>query len=1252
MRSFASLPFPIFRRATECFGRKKGFCFKTLTTIVSIIQLSDVPDNVQLQKDSDINLMEVLESLAPVPGEEVVAVKPKGEGIERFRRRVEPAGGISSLPVPLQPQQNNSIFSQKQLTESGTSPSGDGEWDSGHAASSKTKKDIIVGEDTLGSGNTMEEAEREKDKPVVLKPAEQDFGSTVGSAEESSGSLTDVSAAAMQSFKPLSQPPPVPLSQNSVSKKTSTDPKTVSFNAAEPEGAINAFNRTSNVNKEIAPTEDRKKVSSSSQVLPEASGLGEGAPPLTSADTNQQKLASKSEASGSGLNADELAFIAGLQKAKTEQSSEGHTQKKAKLPGSVGNDEDDGVDDNDNESGDASGAQSDSSVSGSGEDEWDQETTSGSAESQDDKYQRRSQVKNSSEQEETSVKEDDNDDDDDDDDDDEESGLGSADDEDNEDDSGESSADEEQRRDTIIDVASGSGVSFISGISQSESDDASADTSGEDDEPEGPMPGSMGQVSDIEKIEKTQAEPATATGFTFSSGSGTPLQSNVEDTVASGSGHVQGTGNSIVQSVQDQTKAKETSRSGEEELPGSLGSIADLSQLETEAEVNEDASGNSFSGSGESAQASSSNSQIAPEQSLLEQVLPNTSSGSGVSDEKRESLPGSIGGKLNLDELQASSKSGSGEEAVQIVKPTVSAQQDASGSGEELATRAADVSLASVLQSSDASGSGSEEQQSASGNTEDFQSIQIPPSEDETLPGSVGAVGPNLMTMASPENKLGSGMTEQSGAGSGIGSGMQADANLMKSAQLTDSSGSGSGQDEGVVYATKKQTVQKKIAKPVIALSNENETNDKSNETTILSQTKPTSSGDQEAETSGRFGFGLDTLASSTGSGQADEPLPGGFGFSDSTDLQSFAGSGSEDASGTSLLSGSGAHHMDISESASGSAYEDQLSESGNGDSGSGRLSESGTFETFAKKDYAPTASASASASASSASAEQDSGSSFGSGSHALPVAKHTYLPTPKRVGTGISSATLASSAAGSSSGQSDSGVSTLPGSVGFEASFSSSGSAIFDTSTSVNEGSGSGSNNIAEFPEDFIANEESSSSGAEMINAVESGAGEGSGAFSSGDVGIEETSQRSHTGKLNPFSFTLNSGIQASATPDNFARIPINLAVGSGSNYGLGSGTGIDYGSASDFLSGSGGSGTLELTPATNPSEAIADLFRNAISNNEKEKEGESRSNSSLSGEGFATSHHKGGKSRHRIPITDDSHPLEDSEEKEQVSL
>ena len=184
-------------------------------------QLSDVPDNVQLQKDSDINLMEVLESLAPVPSEEVVAIKPKGEGIERFRRRVEPAGTVSSpadLPMP------NSIFSQRQLSDSGVVPSsGEGEWDSGNAASSKTKKSVIAGEDASGSGEASAAVDEagdkpvEQEKPVLLKPAESD--NTAGSAEESSGVPSAVSAAATESLSPLSQPPPVAISQHSVDKE-------------------------------------------------------------------------------------------------------------------------------------------------------------------------------------------------------------------------------------------------------------------------------------------------------------------------------------------------------------------------------------------------------------------------------------------------------------------------------------------------------------------------------------------------------------------------------------------------------------------------------------------------------------------------------------------------------------------------------------------------------------------------------------------------------------------------------------------------------------------------------------------------------------------------------------------------------------------------------------------------------------------------------------------------------------------------
>ncbi|KAK3751293.1 hypothetical protein QZH41_012193, partial [Actinostola sp. cb2023] len=49
----------------------------------------DVPDNAQLRKDSDINLMKVLESLAPVTADEDASVIPSSDGIERFRRQLQ-----------------------------------------------------------------------------------------------------------------------------------------------------------------------------------------------------------------------------------------------------------------------------------------------------------------------------------------------------------------------------------------------------------------------------------------------------------------------------------------------------------------------------------------------------------------------------------------------------------------------------------------------------------------------------------------------------------------------------------------------------------------------------------------------------------------------------------------------------------------------------------------------------------------------------------------------------------------------------------------------------------------------------------------------------------------------------------------------------------------------------------------------------------------------------------------------------------
>lgn len=1206
-----------------------------------ILQLSDVPDNVQLQKDSDINLMEVLESLAPVPSEEVVAIRPKGEGIERFRRRVEPASGVSSisdLPDLPAPQENNSIFSQRPFSDSGAAPpSGEGEWDSGHAASSKTKKSVITGEDASGSGegSGVAELERtksvEEDQPVVLKPSNSVPEPTSASEEEGSAVATSAVAADTSENFSEPQPPPVAIPHNAETKPTSAAVAgTASFNAAEPEEAYSAqqvslanstvSNQTNNASYEFR---GGQQTGFNSDHTPESSGLAEGAHPVLSADYNKEHEASGSGetegSSGGGVNADELAFIAGLKKAKKQQGTVPQTPKRTKLPGSIGNDEDENDDDNDGVSGDVSGEQSDFSASGS---QGDEATSSGSDDVEDVKADQRSETRQTPEQNDSSEEDDSS-----------AYASGSASNQD-EDDSGDSSADEVERRDSIVDVASGSGVSFLSGVSQFENDDISSESSGEGDDPDDTLPGSIGEVNDIEKLEQKPAEPVTATGFAFWSGSAEPVANIVKQADTSGSGlpDVAKAQDSKIKSLQDKTASKPSNVpkvSGEAQLPGSIGGITDIEQLESDdrADAASDASG-----SGESTQSLVNlGSQLSSEESLLQQVLPSASSGSGESEKPEERLPGSIGGQISMAEVHDSSNSGSGDEAVKIVSPTSS-----TGSGESPKTRS-HVAVVSPVQESHSSGSGNDEQHSGSGIADDLQSL-VSSSEDETLPGSVGAVGPNLMTMASPESKVGSGMADQSGSGSGVGSGLLEEENLIKTFQFADTSGSGSGELENDDAASLSTIVTTKVSEPVTAFTYQHNVSQSAN-STIISQTK--SSSEKEEDGSGEFGL-LKSLQSSQGSGAAEEPLPGGFGNGDSADIQSLAGSGGEDASGFTFQSGFGSF-LDEGSSASGSGSLDVVSDvSGSSSSGSGSgkvFSDSTEFEMLAKKDYAPTASASASASA-----EQDSGSSSGSASEPLPVAKHAYLPTPKKIGTGISSTTLAASASASgfsSSGQSDSGASALPGSVGIEESFSSSGSAVFDTS-------GSGViPDIADFPQEDLLNTEDAS-GSEEVNVVESGAGEGSGAQSSGDQGVEETTVRSRTGKVKPISFNLDSGLQADIVPANSGRIPINLGVGSGSSYGLGSGAGIDYGSASDFLSGSAGSGTLELTPATNPSDAIVNLFGSTFSPAEKETESGS---SSTAEDGSTVKYQKQAKNRHKIPSSGDDEvvPYED---KEQVSF
>lgn len=1187
----------------------------TLITAFCECKLSDIPDNVKLQKDSDINLMEVLESLAPVASEEVVAIKPKGEGIERFRRKVEPASVLSSLPNLPPPKENNSIFSQRQFTDSTAGPSsGEGEWDSGHAASSKAKKSQITGEEASGSAETSGVFEQKKhesiiqDKPVVITAAES---SASGSVEESSGVSSAVPEDGTEILSNLAQPPPVAISEHSVDKKAAATTIAAALHDSEPQGSGGAA-----VSQATNETKDAEQKKYTVKTESSVSGSGEGTRPVQSAET-----------SGNGLNADELAFIAGLQNARKEQNTEVKSNGKTKLPGSVGsNEEEDDSDDQESESGDESGEES-----GSGSKD-DDSSSSGSAENQDVQANSRSEVQNSSGQETSG--------------DDEGSGSGSAEDDGSEDYSGQSSADEAQRKDSIIDVASGSGVNFISGVGQSKTDEG--ESSGEDDEPEESMPGSLGQVKDIAMIENKHTEGTTVRGFAFSSGSGAATSSNVASGSGSGKATVKNSQDSVEKSNQEMSKTSQSKGSGEEELPGSVGSMADLGQLESQAAADSNVA---VSGSGDS---TSTNNNIDSAESLLQQILPDVSSGSGEMNRQENSLSGNESGQVNLEEIQNSFKMGSGDSTVKIVGPTANSQHEGSGVATteagtgESSHNFASIPLESLLQGSYSSGSGNNGEESGSAVADRLESFETPSLDDESLPGSVGALGPNLMTLASPENKAGSGVVELSGAGSGTGSGVEDEPE-------TDNSGSGVGSGFGSVGTI----VRSQIVNPIKPKDNENRTIEKGNETTIIAQRKPI----ETKDTSGGSALALEPLQPSTGSGTADESLPGGFGFGDNTDLQSLAGSGDEELSGFASAFGtsgfgSGSDLMDTSSSASGSGYDDYLSHSGSSSSGSGTLSEADEVELFSRKHFAPISSA-----MTSASAEQESGSTFGSSPQVMPIVKHEFLPTPRRVGTGISSSTLAASASGSSgsssaSGHSDSGsgVSAHSGSVDIEESYSTSGSAVFDTSASLHEGSGSGFlSKITEFPtNDLLQTEDVFSSGDELVNVTESGAGEGSGSQSSGDHDIQETSQRSHTGKIKTLSFNLKSGLQADAISDTLSKIPINLSVASGSGYGLGSGAAIDYGSTSDFLSGSGASGTLELTPATSPSDAIVNLFGSAISNAEKETDSEWSSSASPSGEGSSPHHHKTGKNRNRIPDSGDysneNRLSDESEEKEQV--
>ena len=1497
--------------------------------------------------------MEVLESLAPVPSEEEAAIKPQGEGIERFRRLVEPANGTSNQSDLPAPGESKSIFSQHKNVNVGVYPfSGDGEWDSGNAATSKTKKSEIAGEDFSGSFEGSESVLQRSEKPVSQDKTvvQQTQASTTNPSTQATSF-----AASKEGLSSSLEPPPVPTSHVAEQRTSSPKPETVSFNSVQRQPAVSTpqvLADKTDPNQAVNTTKD-SKVQSPLQQSPTTistnHGSIPGAIPMPPAGAKQEQTETGlGETNGSGLNADELAFIAGLQKAKEQKVQ------KSNLPGSVGGDQDEGGDDNDSESEDLSDEETGSSASGSQQDD-----TISSAFDEDENGDSRSDVNHPYVQGSP-----------------EESGSTS-----NEEDSDEIGSGEDKNKGTILNVASGSGVTFLSGVDDIESDAGSAESSGEDDTPEDTLPGSIGEVDDIEKVEQEEAQSATATatGFTYSSGSGAFVSNRVMPAAASGSGQkipihnrgmlkktpqsaklvsksdtklissAQGSGDpepvhSILAQLADAHKSSEmsgsidsktsvlgsgksetsqptlsgnmesladlvqlesqskssedefgssdisgfrdfkrkTQGSGEPELsqpilPGSMGSLADMAQIEAQSQFNEDelrpaeisGSGDSKtstlgSGEPESSQATPSTSvrnfvqlktqsksngdesrfskifgsgdsktsapgsiepespqptlpgsvgslddlvelesqsksnedkfkisevsgsgdsetstlasgepessqltlpgsvgsladlvqlesqsradvsgssevsgsgdsktstlasgepefsqptlpgslgsladlvelesrssvnrsgfsevsgsgeskpspqrsenKIAPGESLLEQVLPSYPSGSGESYKEDETLPGSFGDQLDFKhshkqvEYQNPIGYASGEEDVEIINPISNTEEVGSGPVNKLETRErmqthfavegsssnndsapsqshSHVTTVSITYASGGSGSGSDDQQlSGSGTTESLAKLGTLTAEEESLPGSVGAIGPNLMTMASPEHKPGSGLAEIPGSGSGSGSGLLEQVGFGKELDFFESSGSGSGQVEGSGDRVVKDTVAKvEVRKSSLVNESQKDSEKERQPTAILTQQLPV--GEKTSEGSGVLQHA--SLKVTSGAGHSDELLPGGVGNTGTADFQSLAGSG-EDASGFTFQSDLGSG-FDLGLSGSGSAYSDVISGS-SGNSGSGSFEyEPKYFSSLSKKDFAPTTSASASASA-----EHGNGFGFVSGASIVRKQNHTYRPAPQRVVSVTQSTNLPASGSGSSAQYASSGSTDrmLPGSVGFEESFSSSGSAVFDTSASFDEAPGSGFvTNIAEFSPESIFNVETAASGSdtEMANVVESGAGEGSAIQtteeSSGE-NAEEPSARLHTGK---FNLNLNSAMEADMGPEHLARVPVTLGVGSGSSYGLGSGTGIDYGSASDFFSGSAGSGTLELTPATSPSDAIVNLFSSAFGAKEKEEESSAGSSSAiLSGEGSIAQHHRAGHHRHKIPISGDESTA--TPEKEEV--
>mgnify|MGYP001793047957 CR=1 FL=1 len=123
-------------------------------------------------------------------------------------------------------------------------------------------------------------------------------------------------------------------------------------------------------------------------------------------------------------------------------------------------------------------------------------------------------------------------------------------------------------------------------------------------------------------------------------------------------------------------------------------------------------------------------------------------------------------------------------------------------------------------------------------------------------------------------------------------------------------------------------------------------------------------------------------------------------------------------------------------------------------------------------------------------------------------------------------------------------------------------------------------------------------------------------------DEEMEEPKKEAKNIKSKSSNLAHHPGLAAALTTSALSHVPVSL--GSSSNtYGLGSGTGIDYGSVGDVISGTAsGMGTLELTPAKDPSEVVMKLFGSASGSEGSAEEDQEKDETSQSG------------SRHAVPV------------------